>query len=302
MMRGKEGVVAMPGSISDIQGDIFYIEHRAPYEMPNAHVHGHIELNYLVNCSATYWINGELIYLPQHRLAIFWANLPHQLMTLHGEGMLYNLYIPLPEFLQWPLSDALRQQVMNGEMILTTEDHHFLSTRLQRWLDDYLCGEPQLREITLGEISLMVQRVSVLGWENPAAQNVRHETFNAFGEINVACRVKGAHHVSKMLHFIGENLHQPISTADVAQHVGLHKNYTTNMFTQVMGISIKQYLQFQRLQKAQMLLMDNSRAVSDVAYDCGFSSLSRFYEAFARYFGMPPGQFRKQLMAPVISE
>nr|WP_306670968.1 helix-turn-helix domain-containing protein [Endozoicomonas sp. SESOKO1] len=98
-----------------------------------------------------------------------------------------------------------------------------------------------------------------------------------------------------MIHFIGENLHQPISTADVAAHLGLHKNYTTNLFTSVMGISIKQYLQFQRLQKAQLLLMDSERPIADIGYACGFSSLSRFYEAFQRYFGMPPGQFRKKL-------
>ncbi|WP_373691342.1 helix-turn-helix domain-containing protein [Endozoicomonas sp. YOMI1] len=42
--------------------------------------------------------------------------------------------------------------------------------------------------------------------------------------------------------------------------------------------------------------MDSERAIADIGYACGFSSLSRFYEAFQRYFGMPPGQFRKQLL------
>lgn len=105
--------------------------------------------------------------------------------------------------------------------------------------------------------------------------------------------------MSEMIRFMAENLQRPISTADVANHLGIHRNYTTNLFSSVMGLTIKQYLQFQRLQKAQMLLIDEDRPIADIGFACGFSSLSRFYEAFQRYYGMPPGQFRKQFSAYV---
>ena len=93
-----EGVVQMLGSICETQGDVFYIESRAPYRMKSSHVHGHIELNYLLDCSATYWMNGRTEHIPENRLAIFWANTPHQMVELHGIGRLYNIYIPLPFF------------------------------------------------------------------------------------------------------------------------------------------------------------------------------------------------------------
>lgn len=303
--RGTEGVVPMPGSISDIQGDIFYIENRAPYIMDSGHVHGHVELNYLLDCSATYIVNGQIQHIPQNRLAIFWANMPHRLVDIQGEGMLYNLYIPLPEFLQWSLVEQLRQEVMTGHIALVKPDHDYLIMRLRRWYEDFQSDNLELREIILGELSLLLKRVSLLGWDHPESAlsgiaEDQGETSHWFGEQasshQSGGRLKGAHHVSAMIHFIGENLHQPISTADVARHLGLHKNYTTNLFTGVMGISIKQYLQFQRLQKAQMLLLDSERPIADIGYACGFSSLSRFYEAFQRYFGMPPGQFRKKLL------
>ncbi len=303
---GTEGVVPMPGSISDIQGDIFYIENRAPYIMDSGHVHGHVELNYLLGCSATYIVNGREQRIPENRLAIFWANMPHRLVTLEersqGEGMLYNLYIPLPEFLQWPLTEQLRQEVMTGSIALAKPDHDYLVMRLGRWYEDFQSEHPELKEIILGELSLLLKRISFQGWDHPESFSSGDHIEESPAETDQASsnpgsgRLKGVHHVSTMIHFIGENLHRPISTADVAAHLGLHKNYTTNLFTSVMGVSIKQYLQFQRLQKAQLLLMDSERPIADIGYACGFSSLSRFYEAFQRYFGMPPGQFRKKLL------
>ncbi|OED43130.1 hypothetical protein ACH42_10920 [Endozoicomonas sp. (ex Bugula neritina AB1)] len=283
-----EGVLQMPGSISDIQGDIFYIEARAPYEMSLSHVHGHVELNYLMGCSATYLVNGRQEHIPENRLALFWANIPHQMVKVHGEGELFNLYIPLPQFLQWPLANPLRKDILAGNIVLAKYDHQQIFTRLQRWYEDYKTESTELREIILGELALLLKRVGITGWDHPDGSPLS-------GEGSHSPR-KGAQHVSTMIRFIAENLHRPISTSDVASHIGLHKNYTTNLFSSVMGMTIKQYLQFQRLQRAQLLLVDNERQVSDVGYDCGFSSLSRFYEAFQRYYGMPPGQFRKRFL------
>ena len=278
----------MPGSLSDIQGDVFYIEARTPYEMKNSHVHGHVELNYLLDCSATYRVNGRLEHIPENRLAIFWANIPHQLIKLHGQGQLFNLYIPLPQFLEWPLANPLREYILAGNIALARPDHHQLLMRLQRWHKDYTTENAELREIILGELALTLKRIGLTGWDHPDGSPLSGEGSHSLK--------KGARNLSSMIRFMAENLHRPISTADVASHIGLHKNYTTNLFTSVMGMTIKQYLQFQRLQRAQLLLVDNERQIADVGYDCGFSSLSRFYEAFQRYYGMPPGQFRKRFL------
>ena len=285
-----EGVLQMPGSISEIQGDIFYIEARAPYIMGGSHVHGHVELNYLLDCEATYLMNGRQEHIPKNRLAIFWANMPHQLVTLSemrkGSGQLFNIYIPLPQFLEWSMAEPLRRDILAGNIVLAKPDHRMLSARLERWHEDYQLDDSELQEIILGELALTLKRVGIKGWD--------HTDGSPLEGVGAQSTLKGAHHVSTMIRYIAENLHKPVSTADVAKHVGLHRNYTTNLFSSVMGITIKQYLQFQRLQRAQLMLNDGDRQIADVGYACGFSSLSRFYEAFQKYYGMPPGQFRKR--------
>ncbi len=283
-----EGVVQMPGSISDIQGDIFYVEARAPYVMETAHVHGHIELNYLMGCSASYIIDDRREEIPANRLAVFWANVPHQMVEIEGRGKLFNIYIPLPRFLEWPLPEVFRKDILSGKLALARLDPSLLHGMLVRWHGEFKTEKAEFIELIQGEIALCLKRVALTGWDYPDGQIVR-------GQQSVST-MKGAQHVSGMIHFMAEHLHQPISTAEVAEHIGLHKNYTTNLFSSVMGVSIKQYLQFQRLQKAQLLLIDDDRQISEVGFACGFSSMSRFYEAFQRYYGLPPGQFRKKIL------
>ena len=294
-----EGVVPIPGSVSDIKSDIFYVEHRAPYRMNNPHVHGHIELNYLTDCSATYQWNGQQLAVPKNRLMIFWANIPHQMIDIQGDGLLYNLYVPLPSFLQWSLNDDWRQAIMTGQMIMAPEDHDYLQVRLQRWHRDFTDGSSECRSIILGELALLLKRISLESWQTSAETLLSAKT-QPPPPHNAA--LKGAHHVSAMIRFIGEHLDQPLQTADVAAHRGLHKNYAGTLFSRVMGISIKQYVQFQRLQQAQRLLLESDNSIEMISELCGFNSLSRFYEAFQRYFGMSPGLFRRQLVQRKLSK
>ena len=98
--------------------------------------------------------------------------MPHRLVALEeisqGEGMLYNLYIPLPEFLQWPLTEQLRQEVMDRPLLPWQKpDHDYLVMRLGRWYEDFQSEHPEFKEIILGELSLLLKRISFQGWDHP---------------------------------------------------------------------------------------------------------------------------------------
>jgi len=48
-----------------------------------------------------------------------------------------------------------------------------------------------------------------------------------------------------------------------------------------------------RLKQAVRLLVDTSRAITDVAYESGFGDLSHFYRLFKKRFGRNPSQYRE---------
>ena len=75
---------------------------------------------------------------------------------------------------------------------------------------------------------------------------------------------------------------------------GLHPTNATAVFKKVLGMSIAQYLRRQRLSQAMMMLVDTDKAIIEIAFACGYGSLSRFYDAFQRHMGKTPRDYRMQ--------
>ena len=59
------------------------------------------------------------------------------------------------------------------------------------------------------------------------------------------------------------------------------------------GVTPYAYLQRVRLRNAATLLRSSSRAITDIALDCGFTSPSRFSDAFRRRYGCTPSMYRR---------
>lgn len=72
------------------------------------------------------------------------------------------------------------------------------------------------------------------------------------------------------------------------------KEYSTltRMFSNYEGITIEQYYNLQRIEKAKELLQYNQQTIKEIAYDLGFSSSQHFSSNFKEYTGQTPQEFR----------
>jgi AraC-like DNA-binding protein len=61
----------------------------------------------------------------------------------------------------------------------------------------------------------------------------------------------------------------------------------------VLGVTPHQYLVRARLRRAARLLCDETRPVTDIAFDVGFGDLSNFVRTFHRAAGVSPRGFRR---------
>ena len=57
------------------------------------------------------------------------------------------------------------------------------------------------------------------------------------------------------------------------------------------GISYKQYVISKKIDRAIFLLKTTNMKIVDIALDCGFDSVSGFYDAFKRKTGTTPNEF-----------
>ena len=90
------------------------------------------------------------------------------------------------------------------------------------------------------------------------------------------------------------DVHYPenISLEQLAYISGCSKSYLVRSFTHTLGISPYRYLQTVRLEKAKDMLQRGKLAV-EVAIDCGFADQSHFSNAFKRFIGLTPNQYRQ---------
>jgi AraC family transcriptional regulator len=87
--------------------------------------------------------------------------------------------------------------------------------------------------------------------------------------------------------------HEPVALENAASEVGLSSFHFLRLFATVLGVTPHQYLVRSRLRHAARLLADNTRSITDVAFDVGFGDLSNFVRTFHRTAGVSPRRFRQ---------
>jgi len=86
---------------------------------------------------------------------------------------------------------------------------------------------------------------------------------------------------------------QPIDLKSAAKEAGLSAFHFLRLFASVLGVTPHQYLVRSRLRHAARLLADQTRSITDVAFDVGFGDLSNFVRTFHRAAGVSPRGFRQ---------
>jgi AraC family transcriptional regulator len=57
------------------------------------------------------------------------------------------------------------------------------------------------------------------------------------------------------------------------------------------------YLRTRRLERARMLLADDTMPLAELALECGFANQAHFTAAFSREVGISPGRYRRAVSA-----
>jgi AraC-like DNA-binding protein len=99
--------------------------------------------------------------------------------------------------------------------------------------------------------------------------------------------------VRQAMGYIHQHYTDPISRADLAQHVALSEDYLTACFRKELGITPITYINRFRVHQAQQLLLDTDRTVTEIALDVGFSDSGYFSRVFRREVGQSPSDYRQ---------
>lgn len=89
-----------------------------------------------------------------------------------------------------------------------------------------------------------------------------------------------------------ENLAEPISIDQMAEHVGLSPSHFRSRFSQAAGMSPARYLRQLRAQEAQRLLRDTMLPIKRIAQLVGYPELPHLHRLFITHVGETPASYR----------
>lgn len=251
-------------------------ESRRPVCMQRPHMHHEIELNYLPAGSMTYETTTGTVRVASRRLTVFWAATPHRVIHIEKCPRFFWFTLPLQWVLEWSLPDSFVAAILKGRFAETETDQAD-DALMSRWSDDFTAGDEDTLDIALLEIQARLRRMA------------KSAQFNESPHSGRAKRVTGKRDaVAAMMAFIAQNYAKPISAQDVAAAVRLNANYASTLIRSRCGTTLSHLISMQRCFAARRLLVSTQRPILDIAYDCGFGSVSRFYEAFGQIYGQPP--------------
>lgn len=97
----------------------------------------------------------------------------------------------------------------------------------------------------------------------------------------------------KLCAYIEQQYHRKITAADCASIASLSFRQLSRRFRDEMDVTVFAYLRMFRMLKASILLNTEDTKMLDVAYQCGYNSVSSFFTDFKKTFNCSPVQFRK---------
>lgn len=92
--------------------------------------------------------------------------------------------------------------------------------------------------------------------------------------------------------YIVSHLHDKLTTAGIADKLGMNSNYLSELFVKQEHVTITSFILHERIRVAKDLLMYSGYSCGDIAEYLCFASQSHFCDRFRKEAGMTPNQFR----------
>jgi AraC-like DNA-binding protein len=100
--------------------------------------------------------------------------------------------------------------------------------------------------------------------------------------------------VSQLMH----NSHEALGIKEIARALGISSSHLRARFRKSCGVSLGRHLRRVRLERACGLLRLSANRVSEIAEQCGFTSIYSFSRAFRGLYGISPLAYRHGLRPP----
>lgn len=195
--------------------------------------------------------------------------------------------INLPEKSGFEICSELKADLRSSHiptLILTAlSDEESRIKALKAGADSYMTKPFNFEVLKQSLISLLYNREKLRYYYTNKIDQVKDEKFNNSEQV----------FLKKLNAIIVDNLKNPdFSVEELANQLNISRVQLYRKVKALIGLSISEYINSQRLSKAKSLLQDTSLNISEIAYSVGYSSPGYFSTSFKNKYGISPKSFK----------
>jgi len=235
------------------------------------HVHDYVEIMYIRSGSLTYNINfndyelgaGDVIFV-----------FPGQVHGHSASDDVDNFALLFPKNL--PIYDSAFCNMLPSDPVI----HGAVSEEVEQLFENAVNANTKDKSvyrkgITQGYISLILGKLLPLLELYQPTQND-----STTAEI-------------RLIEYCSAHYTEPLTLTKVAKELGYSPTHLSHMFTKKFKMGFSQLICAMRIDDAKKLLRGNTK-ITQIALDCGFTSIRNFNRVFKEATGKTPSQYRKE--------
>jgi AraC-like DNA-binding protein len=258
---------------------------------PNAedtrpHSHSESELLLVRKGGLTVELEGHTHFLAPGQVLFIGSQQPHCIRPEQGSPDYVSLRFDLPAFLESGMSSYLpyfEEYTRIGSMnasFLRSED----ACREAAKCIDEICRETAEKSSCYElSVSMHIKKLLLLF--------IRSSKPGTAVEYCSTDRTR----MKPVLDYVEAHLDERITVWDVCRLVHMSYNYFVKFFKKVMGSTFVQYVQTQKMRRAEELLLTRSLSVNEICIQINMESMAHFYKLFKRQNGCSPRQFQSKM-------
>lgn len=267
---------------------ISHIVQKTAYDMNKRHIHKEYELYYLIQGERYYFIDSKTYHVNAGSLVLVPSGTLHKTSSINPSDSHERILLILNE--EWinpflrktglpPLATYFEQPVVQLD--------DFKQKYLRRLFDN-IYEEMTTKQtnyevaikMKLAELLILISRCSTSSTDISApfvSQSTKHKKVN------------------EATYYIKAHFREPISLQQVADAIFVSRGYLSNIFNEVTGMKLTEYVNIQRINCAKELLANSGESITDIANSCGFENITYFERIFRQITGVTPLKYRQSM-------